>query len=178
MSTNCFSFFFREQEPILLKKPVSVSQSFTKEWRNPLLLSLITSGEKKKKTKLLKKRTSSQKSIKQNTSTSTSTQSLTAAVNFISGSTVSKTLPLLYNSHQEKLTGQISNKLNNSGSKKTLSTEEPSTMRPLATEHSNSKIPHHEVKVNLLFNRPLIPLMKIYLIIITIITNNFLIFYH
>ncbi|EEB15251.1 mitogen-activated protein kinase ERK-A, putative [Pediculus humanus corporis] len=134
----------REQEPILLKKPVPVSQSFTtKEWRNPLLLSLITSGEKKKKTKLLKKRTAPQKSLKQNT---ISTQSLRGASTLISGSSASKTLPLLCSGNQEKSLGSNLSKMENYSSKKLdklLGAEEQLSMRSWV---SSGKISHTESK--------------------------------
>ncbi|KAL0276493.1 UNVERIFIED_CONTAM: hypothetical protein PYX00_004051 [Menopon gallinae] len=88
----------RDQEMLTIKKSNIVTSNITKEWRNPLLLSHIMSGEKKKKSKLLKKRFSPQKSGKE--TMSTSTQSLTTNGNFMTGST--KTLPLLHHANGDR----------------------------------------------------------------------------
>lgn len=89
---------------MLLKKPVAVSLSSTREWRNPLLLSYITSGDKKKKTKLLRKRSPILKGTKQ--SISSCSQSLSTTGNYPS----SKTLPSLYKPSAEKLDRPIPSK--------------------------------------------------------------------
>lgn len=81
-----------------IKKSNTVVSNITKEWRNPLLLSHIMSGDKKKKSKLLRKRFSPQKSGKE--TLSSSTQSLTTKSNFLAGST--KTLPLLHQANGER----------------------------------------------------------------------------
>ncbi|KAK6631802.1 hypothetical protein RUM43_013866 [Polyplax serrata] len=132
----------REQEQMPVKKRVSISQSFTREWRNPLLLSLITSGEKKKRSKLLKKRSSPQKSMKQNTSS----QSLVnVPANGISSSIGTKGLPTLCSGGQNKVPGQTLSKIDNSISKKFV-TEEQLVSRSWATENSNVKTAHPDVK--------------------------------
>lgn len=137
----------REQEQMPVKKRVSISQSFTREWRNPLLLSLITSGEKKKRSKLLKKRSSPQKSMKQNTSS----QSLVnVPANGISSSIGTKGLPTLCSGGQNKVAGQTLSKIDNSISKKFV-TEEQLVSRSWATENSNVKTAHPDVKVHLKF---------------------------
>lgn len=89
---------------MVLRKPVGVSLSATKEWRNPLLLSYITSGDKKKKTKLLRKRSPILKGTKQ--SVSSCSQSISSTGNYTS----SKTLPSLLKPSEEKIDRPIQSK--------------------------------------------------------------------